>query len=455
MTAPPTPPVLWLRDANELMKPPSRFSILWPAYEYTVLVFGHSPRETGLDPFERAVLGASAAGVVSIVEQSEILDLNPGFVAHLHERLMERGFLDDYSTPRQEHGAMADEDEILTAARIYQDPWSGSLWPRYVADDRRRTVPLSTDAGRLRVIIGTTGAPIELRSLYLNRSLPTRTAPSSDDAVRVFSEWSRLQRSHRLRGATLPDKPAARVLPDSLTTVLLCCPSSRGRPGRPQVYDPFGGPEWSPFVRALAGHAEEYSVLRSWLFAPPENDEAVRTDQSDADHLAGFPPDFGNKAQQLRAILDAIDTGRGWNEQALLELESVGHQALDLLWPIGTQPPQELISSPTLNQTLLGKIALTVGFDTADMPLVDDLGSLVAGERGSLRDRCAALLLLFPADQRGPLHRLAESVPALFSNLVSNGHSNALLVDGLREVVQALVSVAAWASDDATLTGGR
>src|SRR4051794_20685857 len=88
--------ILWLRESRELLDPPSRHAVLWPAVEYVALVFGdlHTSSSDGLDPFERAVAGACEAGMVSIAEQASNLGLHRDFVAHLHERLVEKGVID-------------------------------------------------------------------------------------------------------------------------------------------------------------------------------------------------------------------------------------------------------------------------------------------------------------------------------------------------------------------------
>ena len=65
--------LLWLRRPQERDQPPSRHAVLWPAMEYTALVFvPGAPSATKLDPFERAVAGAAANGLVENGQQAAV-----------------------------------------------------------------------------------------------------------------------------------------------------------------------------------------------------------------------------------------------------------------------------------------------------------------------------------------------------------------------------------------------
>ncbi len=454
------PPALWLRDAGEMAKPISRFAVLWPAYEYTVLVFGKQPAgESGqpdLDPFERAIYGASAANVVGIAEQAEIFDLNPHFVAHLHERLMERGVFDDYGRPHSKRTALQDA-EVLLAVRVYQDPWSATLWPRFVVDTSRRTVPVREKRGRVRLLLGTTGSPTEVPALYLREDLPATPPPSSDDAVRAIEQWSRLKRSHKLPGHDLlrDAHPSARVLPDSAEAVLLCCPSERGVDARPRVHDPFGGPEWSPFTRALVQRAQSHPPLQGWLFGPPP-DEGVEQPLPAAlpDQLR--PSSLHDYLARLVAEAHGASGAPLRGPQIELDLAAIGQLALDMLMEAAPRSELKLAADPEVDSALLSVIEGTVGFEPSITRVPTDLALLLRGAPGPLHDRCVALLLLYPADQPGPLHALAQRCPLMFSVLRDDKrHDGRVRTSDLMNVVEALVAVALAFTDTPTETGSK
>ena len=58
---------LWLDKIESMNNPTSKFAILWPAYEFTVMTYEHRQSD-GLDvnPFERAIIGLVENGVDEI-----------------------------------------------------------------------------------------------------------------------------------------------------------------------------------------------------------------------------------------------------------------------------------------------------------------------------------------------------------------------------------------------------
>jgi hypothetical protein len=425
-------PILWLRDAEELEQPAARRAVLWPAIEYTVLVFGREPEQRGheLDPFERAVVGASTANVVSITEQARHLDLDVQFVAHLHRRLIERRIFDEHSRPRAP-GAATMEVESQLAVHIYQDPWSGSLWPRFVPSDRRRTLPRS-DADRRRILAGTTGAPIEMPAFTVARPRREREAPSADDAIRALRTWTELCIRHGLPRTELPRQRALRVIADTRADVLVCCPNERATGARPWIQDPFGGPEWSPFIHALMDEARNQAALTGWLFsAGAKSPETTRT-------AGGGELGPRERLRHLEENWDRALKRRNHRRATRIELEAIGIAALLMLARRSTRAPTESDDPESLDR-LLTKIAWTVGFQGR----LGGFGPEPHAEQGTLRQRCVALLLRFPPDQHGPLHRLADRCPDLFGLLERSADERGMgPLDALREVVAALCDVA-------------
>lgn len=399
--------VLWLRQPNEREDPPTRHAVLWPAIEYTALVFVHvTSNDTKLDPFERAVLGAAANGLIEIRKQADFLNLNEDFVGHIHGRLVDRGMLSREGRYRNQADAPLDA-QAPVAIRLYQDPWSGILWPRFVTEHWRRRLPFDASNGPAVVHAGTTGAPVEIRSFWVARPTHDPGVPTSDDAREAVRTWTRFRSRIRVRGTSIPQNGPIKLLPDSAQAVYLCCPNHRGRPGRPDVMDPFDGPTWAPFVRSLAEQSRPGAPLARWLYG--ESTEA--TDDRIAD-TQSLQERIGRLAETINTT---SSTSTRW-PQICHDMEAAGHEAVDALWATGDVMVEPLFLDPQSDLTLLEQACVTTGFDPTDLPVAAGLPEAVEGA-GSLSQRCAALLLRFRADIEGPLHRLSERCPDLFTLL--------------------------------------
>jgi hypothetical protein len=99
-------------------------------------------------------------------------------------------------------------------------------------------------------------------------------------------------------------------------------------------------------------------------------------------------------------------------------MEAAGHEAVDALWATGDVMVEPLLLDPQSDLALLKQACVTTGFDPTDLPVAAGLSEAVDGA-GSLSQRCAALLLRYRADIGGPLHRLSERCPDLFTLLRS------------------------------------
>ncbi|MCB0977671.1 MAG: hypothetical protein KDB02_09450 [Acidimicrobiales bacterium] len=399
--------VLWLRHPKERENPPTRHAVLWPAIEYTALVFVQATsRDTKLDPFERAVLGAAANGLTEIRKQASFLNLNEEFVGHIHGRLVDRGLLSHDGRYRNQVDAPL-TPEAPVAIRLYQDHWSGILWPRFVTEHWRRRLPVDAENGPALVQAGTTGAPVEIRSLWVARPEPALGVPTSDDAREAVRTWTRLRSRIRVGGTSISGNGPIKLLPDSAQSVYLCCPNHRGRPGRPDVMDPFDGPTWAPFVRSLAEQSRAGTPLARWLYG--ESGEATDDRIADTQSLQ----------ERIGRLAETINTTPGTSTrwpQICHDMAAAGHEAVDALWATGGVMVEPLLLDPQSDLTLLEQACVTTGFDPTDLPAAAGLPEAVNGA-GSLSQRCAALLLRFRADIEGPLHRLSERCPDLFTLL--------------------------------------
>lgn len=433
--------VLWLRKPKERESPPSLHAVLWPAVEYTALIFGQAARtDVQLDPFERAVLGASSNGLVEIKKQAELLNLHDGFVGHLQERLREKGLLD-------ERGRLTGHSEELllpqshVAVRLYQDPWTGLLWPRFITEQWRRTLPVESSEGRLRLMAGSTGRPVEIRAFLIRHSSGSPAPPTSDDAAFAVLSWTRLRSRIRVGDFAIPQRGPIKLLPDSGQLVYLCCPNHRGRIGRPDVDDPFGGPTWAPFMRSLAERSRLGQPLAAWLYG---KDAEGRADDSDVSLLDADQ----SLVRRIDVLSDRAATAnhREW-AQLRLDLENAGHEAVDVLWSYGTENVYSVLLDAETDWALLESSCLAFGFDPNGLPVVRDLAAVSGGASGVLRERCAALLLRHRPDMHGPIHRLAARCPDLFT-LLHSAAGEGWSADTAMRLTTAVIALGESAADD-------
>lgn len=107
-----------------------RWLLLWPALMYRVLV--SEPRSTELNLFQRAALGLCRAGVTNEEAIAARLHLDPNLVALLLRELYDWDHIDSDRNPTDLGASVYTEDhEIPTqAVAVFQDPFTGELWPR-------------------------------------------------------------------------------------------------------------------------------------------------------------------------------------------------------------------------------------------------------------------------------------------------------------------------------------
>lgn len=397
MSRPPVLPALWLRDGAELRDRRVTEALLYPLYEFRALLFRRRQGDEALDPFETAVLGACASGVVSITEQADILALDRGFVAHLHQRLRDHGLLDDNGRPGGQVHLVA--PQVQEAVTLYWDPFVRSLWPRYVMPSQRLRVSVrgtvldaGTDGDRYEITIHRVASP----------PVTPPHALGADEAIDAILAWARdLRRFKRLKaGETLHDPSVSVVGQGDL--VFVCCPTPRSD-GKRQLQDPFGGALWPPFVRRLNQLAEKRRGLAGWFGQRGRNGDGERPPAHGAIH------GLLEQIETLRAQARKGNVPRSHQNQVAIDLWSQAHEIVDHL--IG----RDTGNTPPLAEDHLVRAASMFGF------------TLEAAERARLRraaltpgnddlfDRCAQLLRCFRPDEPGPLHRVGRVCPTLFS----------------------------------------
>lgn len=425
--------VLWLRDQKELQtKPPPTHAILWPALEYTALVRAEIGDTTDhkLDPFQRAVLGLARNGITQIAMQADLLDLHPGFVAHIQDRLRTEVLIDDSGRPRVTSSHVA--KSTATAVRLYQDPFTGMLWPCYVTEARRRSLPIEDGEHGPRVDGGTTGDPVPIRVFVVLPHEHRPPPPTADDARAAIQDWSRSLRQQRAERQQIVDDGPVQLITESPQHVYLCCPNGRTSSREPDVADPFGGSSNRPFLRAIADQAATLEPLGRWIYGDA------------ATVLASAPDDAGSSLTgQLGTVISQLQTETariGSRRQLGQDIDLIGHRAIDELWASGTEQIENVAVGLIADRTLLDAFSVQYGFGPRTVPAIADLRAICSGKSAPLAERAAALLMRFRPDIAGPLHRVAPRCPDLYQLLGESDASGS--IRGLEQRSTAVFALA-------------
>lgn len=154
--------VLWYGPRGHAHPGPrnERLWLLWPSLAY--MVVAPEPRTRILNALQRAVLGVLTARRLTAVELASRLGIHPELAAFVIMELQQVGRLDESGQPTQ-RGIEDLEDEREGDAQVvpgwvFQDPWSGSLWP-YVAASLQAKETVAGANGGLMLSLGTPGKP--------------------------------------------------------------------------------------------------------------------------------------------------------------------------------------------------------------------------------------------------------------------------------------------------------
>jgi hypothetical protein len=255
--------------------------VLWPALMYRVVA--PEVRERQVNVIQKAVLGMCRAGTTNAQRIGDRLRIHPDLAALVYVELQERGLLGRDGLPTQKGRELFEEETLeshkLVTGHVFQDPWNGDLWPRFV--ERLDYVELQPNPnGFPDLVLGSKGKPRRERAFMC---LPGETVcppvPHPSDVLRAT-------RRHRaaLRGADSfeavdgdefrspgGDVPIERVslvddhpTPVFLTTFLYL-PEAGDVAGEWHVCDPFALGASPGLRRALSREMQSSASLRGLL----------------------------------------------------------------------------------------------------------------------------------------------------------------------------------------------
>jgi hypothetical protein len=178
------------------VRPGGREYLLWPALAYRVVA--PQIRQRQLNILQRAVMGLCRAGVLTAERVGENLALHIDLSAFIMSELADLEYLDTHGCPTPKGLRVLESDEIETqdmvAGYVFQDPWNGELWPRFV--ERLDYCNLEYDAkGFPSLLLGSIEKPWRQGAfMVLPGNTPSPTRPSPANVIAAVSGHRRALR---------------------------------------------------------------------------------------------------------------------------------------------------------------------------------------------------------------------------------------------------------------------
>ncbi|MEB3882005.1 hypothetical protein [Lyngbya sp. CCY1209] len=165
--------------------------LLWPALSYRVIAPKIQKRK--LNILEKAVLGICKVGTFEAIKIGEYLDIGKDLAALIILQLGEKELIEDGKLTKKGLKILAGEsieDQEMIAGYIFQDPWTGELWPRFIETLEYADVEFNQQ-GFPKLLLGTAGRPKNERAFMpfpVENIIETQPSPQEIlDAVRKHS----------------------------------------------------------------------------------------------------------------------------------------------------------------------------------------------------------------------------------------------------------------------------
>ena len=165
--------------------------LFWPTLCYRVVAPEAQRQERNL--FERTVLGLANARVCEAPEQARLTGLDVRLIETIHSQLTDEGLLtaearlSDKGTELL-HSSYYERERLVTGY-VFQDPYTGTLWDRFVEEPRFANVELN---GNVRTLVrGVTGKPFRTRAFAQYHPQQVPPAPGPADVCRAIRRFQR------------------------------------------------------------------------------------------------------------------------------------------------------------------------------------------------------------------------------------------------------------------------
>ncbi len=269
-------------STNQRMRWSKRRFILWPALIYRVVA--PEVRDRELNVLQKAVLGMCRAGITSFERIGGRLHIHADLAALIYVELQERGLLGSNGLPTTTGHALFEEETLgvrrMVTGYVFQDPWSGDLWPRFIERLDYAELQRDPNSGFPDLVLGSKGKPRRERAfMVLPGDITPPPAPGAPEIIRVTRQHrSALRRSESYESTDDDDTYAhagsvvlKRVsLVDeqptpAFITSFIYLPESSDLAGEWHACDPFGLGISPTLRRALEREMQSSSGLRSAL----------------------------------------------------------------------------------------------------------------------------------------------------------------------------------------------
>lgn len=234
----------------------SRRFVLWPAWAYRVVA--PRVRQRQLNVLQRAVMGLCKAGLGRVESIADQISVHVDLATFIMTELADAGYVDSHGLLTAAGESVLERDtfqeEEMVAGYVFQDPWQGDLWPRFVESLEYVEVEYGEN-GFPSLVLGTSGKPRrEGAFTVLPRTGLSPVAPRAQEIVQAVAQHRRGLRSsdpglddeERLGAFVASGVQVKRVsfvddepLPVLLMTYLYV-PEAEEGPADWHVCDPFG-----------------------------------------------------------------------------------------------------------------------------------------------------------------------------------------------------------------------
>ncbi|MGW5715097.1 hypothetical protein ACWEVP_02935 [Amycolatopsis sp. NPDC003865] len=174
-------------------------AVLWPVLVYRVTAPVQRVRRT--DIFEKLLLALCAAGVRTLEELSAVSGLDQDLCQHILNSMRTAGMLgpDRAPTPRGAHVQRTDQFAMipeLVVTHVFQDAFTGELWPRSADNLRYRSFQGGND-GIVKVRLGRAGDREFIRALTIDAPASRPTPPRPEAVVAALAQERAVKRERQ------------------------------------------------------------------------------------------------------------------------------------------------------------------------------------------------------------------------------------------------------------------
>ena len=317
-------------------KAKDRRNLCWPAWMWQVLA--PVPHKRPFNLFQEVVLKMCRAGVSTVEEIHVRIGLGRDLLGFVFLQLQNTGLLDNTGSPTHRACKLLDKDqeevpEYITGY-IFQDPYSGRIWPRFHIGKLKRlqgdfTFHKKTQSTQFSIETGSVGKPRTIRGTLLTPQSSLRV-PEPPTALQILRSWRQHHQTSfqfgQLHSRSLGDSQEQMAWnstqsleqvsllsedpePVYLTTYLFI-PSDSGKSAQWQICDPFGFGISRFLRREVETFVQQHKTLRGLLEQIAGNAFAIEAEDVselfallEKHSLGSVENELGQEVQNFPALL--------------------------------------------------------------------------------------------------------------------------------------------------------